>query len=148
MTAKKKRNIISSPSTPKEGNFQEKQHTTAIQNNFNFKTNMDVNGINNLAETSPELANRAMTIYENQLLYSKETDNRILSLEERNKALEESETPYIRQFSFRGQLFAFLISISGIGASIFFGMNSMEWAAVTAITVPLGTLAVQFLGRK
>jgi len=56
--------------------------------------------------------------------------------------------PYIRKLAFRGQLFAFITGLAGLGASIYFGSIGMEKAAYVSIAIPLGILAVSFIGKK
>lgn len=132
--------------TNKESDFQ--KPLTAIQNNFNITTNIDINSLTKLADVNSSLAERAMAIYETQLEYAKDIDDKILSLEKVNQEKEIEELPYIRKYSFRGQLYAALIAFGGLGTSIYFASLGAFVLAGVSITVPLGTLAVQFLKKK
>jgi len=145
--SKKTANQNSQVSTnSKEPDF--KKPLTAIQNNFNITTNIDINSLVKLADVNPSLAERAMSIYETQLEYAKEIDDQILALEKTNQDKEIEELPYIRKYTFRGQLFAAVIALGGLGVSIYFASLGAFNLAAVAITVPLGTLAVQFLKKK
>jgi len=145
--SKKTANQNSQVSTnSKEPDF--KKPLTAIQNNFNITTNIDINSLVKLADVNPSLAERAMSIYETQLEYAKEIDDQILALEKTNQDKEIEELPYIRKYTFRGQLFAAIIALGGLGVSIYFASLGAFNLAAVAITVPLGTLAVQFLKKK
>ncbi len=130
----------------KEPDFQEP--LTAIQNNFNITTNIDIDSLAKLADVNISLAERAMAIYETQLEYAKDIDDKILTLEKVNQEKEIEELPYIRKYTFRGQLFAALMALSGLATSIYFASLGAYVVAGIAITVPLGTLAVQFLKKK
>lgn len=61
--------------------------------------------------------------------------------------LRISEMPYVRKFALRGQLFAIFTTISGIGGAVIFGFLNMPTVADICLTVSLGTVAVQFLGK-
>ena len=133
-------------STHKEKDEQKKP-LTAIQNNFNISTNIDINSLTKLASVNSSLADRAMAIYETQLEYAKEIDDKILSLEKTNQDKEFQELPYIRKYTFRGQFYAWSISLLGLCLSVYMASLGAFTVAGIAITVPLGTLAAQFLKK-
>jgi len=145
--SKNKANQNSQVSTAsKEKEFQ--KPLTAIQNNFNITTNIDINSLTKLAEVNLDLADRAMKIYETQLEYAKEIDDQIISIEKTNQEKEIEELPFIRKYTYRGQILAAIIAIGGLLTSIYFASIGESVVAGISITVPLGTLAVQFLKKK
>lgn len=121
--------------------------TLAIQNNYHFTQTIDIKALTNLADKAPEFANRVLSIYENQLEHAKNVDNQLLPMEKAEQDLRISEMPYARKFAFRGQLFAMLTTVSGIGGAIIFGFLNMPTVAGICLTVSLGTVAIQFLGK-
>jgi len=147
MMSKKKEKENSQISTNNEkSDFQ--KPLTAIQNNFNISTNIDIDSLTKLANVDLSLAQRAMTIYEKQLEYAKDIDDKILTLEKTNQDKEIEELPFIRKYTFRGQFFAVLIAFGGLGISIYFASLEAFSLAGVAISVPLGTLAIQFLKKR
>lgn len=133
--------------TPEES--ETTQSTLAIQqNNYHFVQAIDIKALTALADKHPELADRVLSIYENQFEHAKNVDNQLLPMEKAEQELRISETPYVRKFAFRGQLFAIFTTVSGIGGAVVFALLDMPTVAGVCITVSLGTVAIQFLGRN
>jgi len=123
--------------------------STNIQQHLNINLIPDVfASIKELNKTNPKLAQKALEILEYDLKKTHEEKEKIIELEKNEQILREKEIPFIRKYIFRGQFFAFVIGISGLGASIYFGNIGMEKAAITSITVTLGVLAINFINFK
>lgn len=125
-----------------------KQQIANIQNNFNFAQNIDLGKLAQLDQSNPELAQRITAIYEDQFRHVVACDTAILDLEKKEQSLRETEIPYQRKFAFRSQSFAVLISLAGLGTAIVSMHYGYPWLGGTAITIPIGVVAVNLLGIK
>ncbi|AHJ12426.1 hypothetical protein [Sulfurospirillum multivorans] len=126
-----------------------KQQIANIQNNnFNFVQNIDLGKLSHLELTNPELAHRITKIYEDQFEHVKFVDTAIIELEKKEQSLREAELPHQRKFAFRSQFFAVLISLAGLCTAILSMYYGYPWLGGTAITIPIGVVAVNLLGIK
>jgi len=122
---------------------------TKIEQNLNINITPHVfETLAKLEKTNPELAKKAFELLEYDIKNSHEEKKTILKLEIEEQKIRKEEMPYIRKLTFRGQLFAFITGLAGLGASIYFGSIGMEKAAYVSIAIPLGVLAVSFIGKK
>ena len=125
------------------------QPTKIEQKNLNINITPHVfEALAKLEKTNPELAKKAFELLEYDIKQSHEEKQKILNLEIEEQKIRKEELPYIRKLAFRGQIFAFITGLAGIGASIWFGMQGMEKAAYISIAIPLGVLAVNFIKSK
>jgi len=122
---------------------------TKIEQNLNINITPHVfETLAKLEKVNPELAKKAFELLEYDIKNSHEEKKTILKLEIEEQKIRKEEMPYIRKLAFRGQLFAFITGLAGLGASIYFGSIRMEKAAYISIAIPLGVLAVSFIGKK
>ena len=135
--------------TKKEDNTQSPATQIAnIQNNFNFAQNIDLDKLAFLSSKNKELADKVMALYEKNLEHIEKCDDRILSLEEKEQRLRETEIPYQRKFVFRSLYAAWSISIISLGLAGFALYEHSTSVAIVAISIPIGVLAVNMLGIK
>ena len=129
---------------------EDKNHSiTAIQNNFNFVQNINLQDLTILSQNNPELAERYIKIVEKSQDEIQIVNKEIIELEKNEQKIRANEIPYLRKYTFRGQLFAFIISILGLVTSALFAYLNLPWQAIVApITIPIGILAIKFLGEK
>jgi hypothetical protein len=120
----------------------------AIQHNHYYPTPVDPKALLELVEKSPELADRYLKLHEEALKNIKEFDDRVLSLEEKEQILREEDIPYRRRYTFRAQTISAAIVFVSLGVSVFFGLMGMEKAAIATILIPIGVVAVNFLGIR
>lgn len=125
-----------------------KQQIANIQNNFNFAQNIDLGKLAQLEQINPELAKRMTGIYEDQFKHVVMCDTSILELEKKEQTLRETEIPHQRKFAFRAQFFAVFISLAGLATAIVSMHYGYPWLGGTAITIPIGVVAVNLLGIK
>ena len=125
------------------------QPTKIEQKNLNINITPHVfETLAELEKINPELAKKAFELLEYDIKQSHEEKQKILNLEVEEQQIRKIEIPYIRKFTFRGQLFAFITGLAGLGAAIWFGSMGMEKAAYVSIAIPLGVLAVNFIRKK
>ncbi|AOO64729.1 hypothetical protein [Sulfurospirillum halorespirans] len=125
-----------------------KQQIANIQNNFNFAQNIDLGKLSQLEQINPDLAHRMTTIYEEQFKHAVFCDTSIIELEKKEQQLRETEIPHQRKFAFRAQFFAVFISLAGLGTAILSMYYGYPWLGGTAITIPIGVVAVNLLGIR
>ena len=122
---------------------------TKIEQNLNINISPHVfDSLTKLEQVSPELAKKAFELLEYDIKQSHKEKELILELEKEEQLIRKAEMSYIRKLSFRGQLFAFITGLAGLGAAIFFGNIGMEKAAYISIAIPIGVLAVSFMNKK
>jgi len=125
------------------------QPTKIEQKNLNINITPHVfEALAELEKVNSELAKKAFELLEYDIKQSHEEKQKILSLEIEEQKIRKKELPYIRKLTFRGQLFAFITGLAGLGAAIYFGSIGMEKAAYISIAIPLGVLAVNFIRKK
>jgi len=125
------------------------QPTKIEQKNLNINITPHVfETLAELEKINPELAKKAFELLEYDIKQSHEEKQKIVNLEIEEQKIRKTEMPYIRKFTFRGQLFAFITGLAGLGAAIWFGSIGMEKAAYVSIAIPLGVLAVNFIRKK
>jgi hypothetical protein len=123
--------------------------STNIQNNLNINLIPDVfNSISELEKQNPELAKKAIELIEYDLKESHKEKQIILELEKEEQIIRKNELPHLRKYIFLGQKLSFIVFIGGSLLSAYFGYFGMEKAAIAALVIPIGTLAVNFLNLK
>jgi hypothetical protein len=123
--------------------------STNIQNNLEINLIPDVfNSITNLEKQNPELAKKALELIEYDLKESHKEKQTILELEKQEQTLRKNELPHLRKYIFLGQKLSFFVFIGGSVLSAYFGYLEMEKAAIAALVIPIGTLAVNLLNLK
>ncbi|AEI14059.1 hypothetical protein Flexsi_0371 [Flexistipes sinusarabici DSM 4947] len=127
---------------------ESKTNIANIQQNFNFAQNIDLGKLAELSKNDKSLAERIMALYENQFEHGKEIDKFLMESEQKEQNLRLNETPWQRKYVFRGQLFSVLVALLGLGLSSLAILNDYPWVAGIAITIPVGVVAVNFLGIK
>ncbi len=122
---------------------------TKVEQNLNVNITPHVfDSLARLRKTDPELAEKALELLEYDIEESHKEKQALLLLEQNEQQIRKEELPFLRKQAKRGQIFAFIVALAGLGSAIFFGLQGMEKAAIASIFVPLGTLAVHFLGKK
>lgn len=124
------------------------QPTKKVEQNFNIITPHVFDSLARLRKADPELAKKALKLLEYDIEESHREKQALLLLEQNEQQIRKEELPFLRKHAKRGQIFAFIVAIAGLGSAIFFGLQKMEGAAITSITTTLGVLAIQFLGKK
>lgn len=127
---------------------QVNQQIANIQNNFHLSQNIDLDKVAYLASTSPDLADRYMTICENQQDHSQSVDHFIMDIEEKEQTSRIQEKPYQRVYAFLSLGFAFTLSLVALGVSVYFASVEAYYLAATAISVPIGVAVANILGFK
>jgi len=141
--------VITGESTDPES--QKELHgtnTLAIQNNNYFVQQIDLVALGKLNAKNPELAEKYMEIMQQQFEHSVNVDDRILSLEEKEQEKRHEDIPYQREYAFRGQIISSVTVVLSLITAGVLGTYGLEKAAIAAITVPIGVIAVNFLGIK
>jgi len=123
-------------------------NTLAIQNNNYFTQQIDLDALGELTTKDPEIAKMYMTIQQEQFEHSKAMDNKIIAIEEKEQYARLEDIPYQRKYVFRAQVGSIVIAILALITAISFGVIGMEKAAIASITIPIGILAVNFLGVR
>lgn len=118
------------------------------QNNFHLTQNIDIEKLTTLSESDPDLADRVMTIYENQQTHNISIDQNIIAIEKKEQNLRIQEIPFQRKFAFRALTFAWTLSIFSLIVSILFAILDHTALAITAITIPIGVAVANMLGFK
>ncbi len=122
---------------------------TKVEQNLNVNITPHVfDSLARLRKTDPELAEKALELLKYDIEESHREKQALLLLEQNEQQMRKEELPFLRKHAKRGQIFAFIVALAGLGSAIFFGLQGMEKAAIASIFIPLGTLAVHFLGKK
>ncbi len=120
-----------------------------VERNLNINITPHVfDSLARLEKVDPELAKKAFELLHYDIEQSHKEKQTLLALEQEEQQIRKEELPFLRKHAKRGQMFAFITSLAGLGTAIYFGSIGMQKAAIISITVPLGILAVQFLGKK
>jgi len=134
---------------PTQKQKEELNNSTNIQQNLNIHLMPDVFlSINELEKQNPELAKKALEMIEYDLKKSHEAKQKIILLEENEQIIRKDELPFIRKYAFRGQIFAFITGLAGLGTAIWFGNIGMEKAAIASMSITIGVLALNFINKK
>jgi len=124
------------------------QQPTKVEQNLNINITPHVfDSLARLEKRNPELAKKAFELLEYDIKESHKERQAILTLEQKEQQIRKEELPHLRRHAKRGQYFALIISLCGLGVAIYFGARGMEKAAIVSIVIPIGTLAVQFIGK-
>ena len=118
------------------------------QNNYHLVNNIDIEKLTQLAGISDLLADRVMSIYENQQQHNINIDNRIIALEEIEQKSRIAEIPHQRRFAFKSLNFAMILSVTALFTSIILAKMGYPVLAGTAITIPIGIAVANMLGKK
>lgn len=118
------------------------------QNNFHLTQNIDLDKLNVLSQSNPELAKDVMDLYKKQFEHNTNIDDRILKLEENEQKLRVTETPYKRKFAFTALTFAWTLSIGSLITAYLFAEMKYPYLAGTAIAIPIGVAVANMLGFK
>jgi mRNA-degrading endonuclease RelE of RelBE toxin-antitoxin system len=130
-------------------NTSDTNHPSKIEQNLNINITPHVfDSLARLKKVDPELAKKALDLLQQDIQESHKEKQAILQLEQNEQQIRKEELPFLRKHAKRGQIFAFIIALCGLGASIFFGMHGMEKASIVSIATTLGVLAIQFLGKR
>ena len=125
---------------------QQQSNNLAIQNNNYFTHQVDLSALGKLAAKNQDLADKYLDILKEQAEHSRAMDIEIIAIEKKEQEQRHEDIPYQRTYAFRGQAGSIVIAVLGLVVAIAFGAMSMEKAAMVAITVPVGVLAVNLLG--
>jgi hypothetical protein len=80
----------------------------AIQNNYNLQ-DINIRELSELASVDKDLANRYISLMENTQKQTYQLNMELIELEKREQKTKITELPYIRKYTFRGQIFALLL---------------------------------------
>jgi len=122
--------------------------STNIQNNLNINLPDIFNSIAELSNKDPQLAKKAFELIEYDIKESHKEKQQIINLEKEEQIIRKEELPHLRKYIFLGQKLSFIVFIGGASLSAYFGYLHLEKAAIAALVIPIGTLAVNFLNSK
>ena len=125
---------------------QQQSNNLAIQNNNYFTHQVDLPALGKLAAKNQNLADKYLDILKEQAEHSRAMDIEIIAIEKKEQEQRHEDIPHQRTYAFRGQAGSIVIAVSGLVVAVVFGAMGMEKAAMVAITVPVGVLAVNLLG--
>ncbi len=118
------------------------------QNNFHLSQQIDPIALKELSAQDYDLAKEYMAFYKSQQDHNKEMDKEVLTIEKTEQKARIDEIPHQRRFAFLSLFFSIGISLIALAASAFFANLGYPWLAGTAITVPIGILAVNLINKK
>jgi len=143
-----KNNDVIQPEVTDESIQQTAGNNLAIQNNNYFTHQVDLVALDKLAIKNPELADKYLEILKEQAEHSRVMDCEIIDMEKKEQEQRHDDIPHQRKYAFNGQRGSIIIAVSGLATAILFGFMKMEDAAMVAITVPVGVLAINLLGIR
>jgi len=117
-------------------------------NNFHLSQYIDPAELRELSKDNPSLANRYMDFYEKQQSHNINIDKDILIIEKKEQKARLDEMPYQRKYIFLSLYFSIGISIVALGVASYFASLGFPWLAGTAISVPIGVLALNLINKK
>jgi len=118
------------------------------QNNFHLVQNIDFEKLTVLYEKSPDIANRVMELYEKQQQHNIKSDDRVLTLEEKEQKVRHNEIPFQRKFAFRALNYSAILSIASLMAAGYFAYKGYPKLAGTSIAIVAGLVALNMLGAR
>lgn len=124
------------------------QQIANIQNNFHFTQNIDLAKVTQLAEVSPDLADRYMTLCEKRQIQTENIDTFIMTTETKEQNSRISEKPYQRKFAFRSLNYALIISLSSLAFAAYCAHLGHTKLAIVGITIPISIAVANMLGSK
>lgn len=99
---------------------QENQNKEASQQTFNTQLNFLMeNELNAIGKLPPDLADRAMKILEKSLEYRKDTDDKILNLEQQNLNIRKKDMKAYRFWNGFGMVSFLVITCVFAGAGVY-----------------------------
>jgi len=117
-------------------------------NNFHLSQYIDPAELRELSKHDLPLANRYMDFYEKQQSHNISIDKKILTIEKEEQNARINEMPYQRKYIFLSLYFNIGISIISLGVAAYFASLNFPWLAGTAISVPIGVLALNLINKK
>jgi len=130
----------------------EKQSSSVVfnqqNNNFHLNQHIDPTELKELSKHDSLLANRYMDFYEKQQSHNINIDKEILIIEKEEQKARLSEMPHQRKYVFMSLYFSIGISIISLGTAAYFASLGFPWLAGTAISVPIGVLALNLINKK
>ena len=118
------------------------------QNNFHLTQQLDPIALKELSMQDSELAKEYMAFYKSQQEHNKEMDKEVLTIEKIEQKARIEEIPHQRKFAFLSLFFSIGISLVSLAIAAYFAKLGYPWLAGTAITVPIGILAVNLINKK
>jgi hypothetical protein len=124
--------------------------TVFNQQNNNFHLNQHINPTEliELSNHNPSLANRYMNFYEKQQSHNINVDKEILAIEQEEQRARLDEMPYQRKYIFFSLYFSIGISLISLAVAAYFASLNFQLLAGTAISVPIGVLALNLINKK
>lgn len=138
---------LESPIDPLENDTQLPLGTLAIQNNY-YTPQIDLVALGKLRAKDPELAQHYMQVREQEMQHAQEMDHRIITLEEREQDIRIQDAPAARGYANRAQIASIATVVLSFASAAWFGYLEMEGAAITAMSIGAGVVAVNFLGIR
>lgn len=128
--------------------LQTTQQIANIQNNFHFSQTIDIDKLTLLANTSPQLADRFMSICERRQEQIEKIDSFIIDIETKEQNSRIEERPYQRKYAFRSLNYALLISLSSLVFAGYCASINLPVLAGIGITIPISIAVANMLGFK
>jgi uncharacterized membrane protein len=117
-------------------------------NNFHLNQYIDPSELRELSKYDSLLANRYMDFYEKQQSHNISVDKEILIIEKGEQKARLDEMPHQRRYIFLSLYFSIGISVVSLGVAAYFASLGFPWLAGTAISVPIGVLALNLINKK
>ena len=117
-------------------------------NNFHLSQHIDSSELRELSKHDSLLASRYMDFYEKQQSHNISVDKEILVIEKEEQKSRLEEIPHQRKYIFLSLYFSIGISLVSLGAATYFASLGFPWLAGTAISVPIGVLALNLINKK
>lgn len=117
-------------------------------NNFHLSQHIDATELKELSSHNPSLANRYMDFYEKQQSHNINVDKEILLVEKIEQKARLDEMPHQRKYIYLSLYFSIGISMLSLGVASYFANLGFTWLAGTAISVPIGILALNLINKK
>ncbi len=126
----------------------EKGNLYALQQNNIYINHINLKELDSLAEKNPELAKKYLEIVEKVIQSSEKAEKEIINLEKQEQRQRHENIPYQRKYAYRGQILSFATIVVSFVAAGYFAYIGMEKATIAAIAIPIGIVAVNFIGIK
>lgn len=133
-------------------NIKPKSNESKTQNNvvFNQQNNTFIS-VNSTFDTLPKLSketqDRILKLMEKQTDHIIEVERGLLDEERKNQQTLRELAPQQIKYAKRGQIFAFIIVISGFIVSAFLAYIGHTWLSLATIITSLGVITAQFLDK-
>lgn len=127
----------------------EEQSSVNIQTNIiNIAQYVDIDKLEHLNAENPRLADRYMSMLEDQLKQASKTEDSIMELEKQEQKLRATELPCQRSLFSKSLYFSTFMGFASLGVATFALHLGYPWVAGLSISIPVGILAVNLLGIK